>query len=289
MRDPRLWLNDYGSRLRDQAMALALAIEEKLAPEPVLFARALDLSRATAGKTYMSTQEQAWLLRVAFDLAGAAPLDATLDGRANAPGASSLHGALPLGRGGKSVLANRGREPVYVALATTGVPAGAQPPEANGFTIARDVFRLDGSRADLADLHQNDELVVVLSGAMTEPIQRKVLAVDLLPAGLEPETVGLATSREDGQFAWLKDLTEPTFFALRDDRYLAGIDLGQEGGQGDSRFKFAYVVRAVSPGTFANPGPQVEDMYAPAFHARGPAGTLTVLPARGEAAAPTKP
>ncbi len=272
VRNPVFWLNDYGSRLRDEAMSLALLAEEKLVSRKALFDRALDLSRATGGKQYLSTQEQAWLLRVAFDLHGTTPLKVALDGKGNAPGDDSLRASLPLASGHASTLRNEGREPVYVALAATGVPAGIQPAEARGFSIERAYFHLDGAAADLTDLHQNDELVVVVSGAMSEKIRRKVLAVDMLPAGLEPETVGLATSRDDGQFAWLKDLTEPTFTALRDDRYLAGIDL--EGGA--PAFKFAYVVRAVSPGTFTNPGPQVEDMYAPAYHARGAAGTLEV-------------
>ena len=128
-------------------------------------------------------------------------------------------------------------------------------------------------------------MLIIVSGAMTEPMQRKVLAVDMLPAGLEPETVGLSGDHSEGQFAWLKDLTEPTFFALRDDRYMAAIDLAD----GAPKFKFAYVVRAVSPGTFANPGPQVEDMYAPIYHARGNAGTLEVKAARKPAATVTIP
>jgi hypothetical protein len=36
----------------------------------------------------------------------------------------------------------------------------------------------------------------------------------------------------------------------------------------------------VTPGSFVRPGPQIEDMYAPAYHARGEAGTLEVKPAR---------
>ena len=281
-RDPAVYLNDYGSRLRDEAMTLSLMAEEKLLPRKALIQRALDLSRATGGRAYLSTQEEAWLLRVAFDLTATSPLAVTLDGKPNAPGAKTLQATLPLARGRTASLVNDGREPAYVALATTGIPAGSQPAETNGFSVAREYFKLDGSPANLADLHQNDELVVVVSGAMTDPFQRKVLAVDMLPAGLEPETVGLATSRDDGQFKWLKDLTEPTFFALRDDRYMAGMDL--EGAA--AKFKFAYVVRAVSPGTFADPGPQIEDMYAPAYHARGGAGTLEVKPARQPTARP---
>ena len=283
VRDPHIWLNDYGSPLRDQAMALSLMAEEKLVPRKVLFERALDLARATGGKQDLSTQEEAWLLRAAFDLHATTPLAVEIDGKPNASGSESLHAAFPAST--THTLVNQGREPVYAAVATTGIPVGAQPAESNGFSIARSYFHLNGDAVDLTDVHQNDELVVVLDGKMAQPIQRKVLAVDLLPAGLEPETIGLATDREDGQFKWLKGLTEPAFFALRDDRYMAGVDLTE----GAPTFKFAYVVRAVSPGRFANPGAQVEDMYAPAYHARGGAGVIEIKPARPPAANPVKP
>ena len=88
--------------------------------------------------------------------------------------------------------------------------------------------------------------------------------------------MGLSGSDDSSSFAWLKDLSEPTFKAVRDDRYLAGFDLNGN----DRAFKLAYVVRAVTPGTYARPGVQVEDMYAPSYHARGDAGTLEVKPAR---------
>ena len=275
-RDPAIYLDDYGSHLRDQAMALSLAAEEKLIPREKLLAWATDLARDTGGTAWLSTQEEAWLLRAAFDLHATTPLQVVLDGRRNAPGDQSLHASMPLDRGRASSLTNEGKSPIYAALAATGIPSGVQPPDANGFSVARSYFHLDGTPADLADVHQNDELVIVVDGAMDQKFQRKILAVDMLPAGLEPETVGLASDRDDGQFKWLKGLTEPTFFALRDDRYMAGMDLTE----GAPKFKFAYVVRAVSPGTFANPGPQVEDMYAPAYHARGAAATLEVKPAR---------
>ena len=275
-RDQKTYLNDYGSETRDRAMILSLAAEEKLVPEKALFERASGLARSTSGKGWLSTQEEAWLLRSAFDLHTGAPLQVELDGKATSSAQSSITNTIALGKGQKSDLVNKGTTSVYVALAATGIPAGVQPPEANGFTVARSYHHLDGTPADLADVHQNDELVVVVEGTMAGPTERKVLAVDMLPAGLEPETVGLSGDRDTGQFAWLKGLTEPTFTALRDDRYLAGLDLSGD----KALFKFAYVVRAVTPGTYARPGPQVEDMYAPTYHARGDAGTLEVKPAR---------
>ena len=274
-RDPKVWLNDYGSPLRDRAMALALAAEEKLLPEPALIQGAADLSHAAAGARYLSTQEEVWVLRAALALGGKAPLDVAVDGKPSA-GKPRVDAAVKLGQGRAVVVENRGTAPVFVALATTGVPSGLQPAEANGFTVSRSFHRFDGSLVDLGDVHQNDEFLVVVEGTADAALQRKALLVDMLPAGLEPGTVGLSGSEDTSSFGWLKDVTEPTFKAVRDDRYVAGFDLG-----GDQKaFKLAYAVRAVTPGSYALPGPQVEDMYAPAYHARGGAGTLEVKPAR---------
>lgn len=274
-RDPHVYLDDYGSPLRDRAMALTLAAEEKLLPRDELARRAADLSHAAAGAEYLSTQEQVWVLRGALALGGGGPLDVAIDGRPVAKTARADR-SMTLGQGRAVTVENRGTRPVFVSVATTGVPAGPQPAEAKGLSVSRKLFHLDGTPADGADIHQNDEFIVVAEGAMDDGDKRKLLLVDMLPAGFEPDTIGLKGDADTSSLSWLKDLTEPTFTASRDDRYLAGFDL-----DGDGRtFKLAYAVRAVTPGTYAAPGVQVEDMYSPAYHARAAAGTLEVKPAR---------
>ncbi len=274
-RDAKVYLNDYGSALRDQAMALSLAAETKLLPPKVLLDRADALAQQAGSTPYLSTQEQVWLLRTAADLKTAGSLDLELDGKP-VTDRPSITASVPLGQGRSVDIANKGSALAYLSLATTGVPTGPQPPESNGLSVARSYFHVDGKPADLADVHQTDELVVVVDGSAGTDVQRKLLLVDMLPAGLEPETIGLSGDRDSTSFAWLKDLTEPTFTALRDDRYIAGFDVNE----GSKAFKLAYVVRAVTPGTYTRPGTQVEDMYAPAVHARSEAGTLEVKAAR---------
>ncbi len=280
------YLNDYGSTLRDSALGLAVSVEEKLQPEKAVLDKAADLARATGGKGWLSTQEQASLLRVAFALHTKAPLQVELNGKRNTDPVR-MTASMPLGSSRQSEVHNSGPEPIYVSLATTGIPSAPEPAEANGFTISRNYYKLDGTQVDFADLHQTDEIVTVLEGTMATPVERKALVVDLLPAGFEPDTIAISGEQsDDSKFAWLKDLTEATFTATRDDRYVAGLTLAGE----NAKFKLAYVVRAVTPGTYALPGAQVEDMYAPAFHARGPASTLEVKPARtpGDAKPVTK-
>ena len=119
-----------------------------------------------------------------------------------------------------------------------------EPAEAKGFTIARSYFAMDGTPIDLGTVRQTDEIVTVLEGTMADPLERKVLVVDLLPAGFEPDTAVIdANQGDDGKFAWLKDLTDPTFRATRDDRFVAGLTLSGD----NAKFKLAYVVRAVTP------------------------------------------
>jgi uncharacterized protein YfaS (alpha-2-macroglobulin family) len=60
-----------------------------------------------------------------------------------------------------------------------------------------------------------------------------------------------------------------------DDRFVAALDLG-----GDERgFRLAYLARAVNPGSYRLPPPEVEDMYKPRYRGRGKAGWLQVAPA----------
>ena len=79
----------------------------------------------------------------------------------------------------------------------------------------------------------------------------------------------------------------------RDDRLVVALDLGSdayyyrdwvtdEDKEGDSeakegRFTVAYVVRAVTPGTFTLPEAVVEDMYRPGVMARTAAGQARVV------------
>ncbi|MNP69902.1 hypothetical protein D3C76_1660630 [compost metagenome] len=43
-------------------------------------------------------------------------------------------------------------------------------------------------------------------------------------------------------------------------------------------FRLAYIVRAVTPGSFRHPSASVEDMYRPDFRAWSDGGTVTVAP-----------
>jgi len=102
-----------------------------------------------------------------------------------------------------------------------------------------------------------------------------LIVADLLPAGFEIETLlrpadGDVEDGDDGAFAWIGQIDRPQSAEARDDRYVAAIDVRED------PVTLAYLVRAVTPGTFAYPGVVAEDMYRPDVTARSAAGTVQI-------------
>jgi hypothetical protein len=158
------------------------------------------------------------------------------------------------------------------------VPREDLPPADEGFTISRTVYTPDGTEADLANVKQNDLLVVVLTGQATSGLDHQALITDLLPAGFEAEIASLASARQTGDYGWLPELTTPLYAEYRDDRFVAAFDVYDENS--DSRnFTFAYLVRAVTPGDYKVPAPSIEDMYKPNYRGRGAAGKTHIAAA----------
>jgi uncharacterized protein YfaS (alpha-2-macroglobulin family) len=187
------------------------------------------------------------------------------------------------------VVRNNGTQPVYAAVSTRGVPTTPLPAEAKGIEITRSFHKPDGSDANLGQVRQNDRLIVLLSGKAQDQNDysyRELAILDLLPAGFEIE----APLEAENVYRWLPKLDETTIVQARDDRYFATVHLGEpydpfgrwgrvrRDGSYPNGFKLAYVVRAVTPGSYVVPAFQVEDMYRPAFLARTAPGRTTVLP-----------
>jgi uncharacterized protein YfaS (alpha-2-macroglobulin family) len=68
-------------------------------------------------------------------------------------------------------------------------------------------------------------------------------------------------------------LTETLHAEFRDDRFVAALDIDQDGKR---KFTLAYLVRAVTPGVYRQPAVYVEDMYKPWQLGRGAMGTVKV-------------
>ena len=260
----------YGSRLRDAAALVAVAAAIKPA---TLEAAATHLRRVAAEDSRTSTQEQAWMVLAAWELTrAAATTRLTVDGVAAVTGQGGFHHAVASHalEGNGVTIGNPGDRPVKLLVSVGGQPVAEEPTYANGTSITRTIRTPAGAPADLANVAQGDELIVVLEGRLAEGrFQRRLLVADLLPAGLEIQ----AAIVEDGEHGVVEGADRPDALRLRDDRYVAA--LSRNGGES---FRLAYLVRAVTPGTFRVPAPYVEDMYDPAIQARGAMGRLTVHP-----------
>ncbi|MDR3526965.1 MAG: hypothetical protein P4L57_06760, partial [Rhizomicrobium sp.] len=134
-----------------------------------------------------------------------------------------------------------------------------------------------------ANIHQNDRLVIELTGRLPNNYARQVGLIDLLPAGFEIEQV--LKGDEGKPYNLNGTLTELSLADKRDDRFVAAFTLGSRYSYGDKKglevqpsFRAAYVVRAVGIGSFVAPAAIAEDMYAPGVMARTAMATVTIKP-----------
>jgi hypothetical protein len=227
------------------------------------------------------------MLRAAWELTRERTrLDIVVNGKPAAPRAGAVRlspsaGALDAGL----VIQNRGDAPVWRDVSVQGTPSLPPPAEASGLTLKKTVWTLSGQPADLAQLKQNDRVMVVLEGQMADGMARQMAALDLLPAGLEIE---MPLAGDDGKpYSWLGSLDGVTVEEARDDRFVAAFNIGSEELPDPKKppppppsFRLAYIARAVTTGTFAMPAGVVEDMYAPAIHARTDTGSVTISAGR---------
>jgi uncharacterized protein YfaS (alpha-2-macroglobulin family) len=264
---------DYGSLLRDGAATLALAAETrplpKLVPDLVR-----TVSQARSAKRYTSTQEQAWLLLAARALIdGGEPLALEVNGQAVTGRFARVFDRNALESEAVTVT-NRSDSDVEMVISMTGVPLETPIAEEEGFAIDREVYGLDGNPRDLGVVAQNERFVVVLKVTENNPWPSRVLINDLLPAGFEIDNPRLVGSAELKAFDWLPETVSAAHVEFRSDRFIAAFD---RTGEEDRSFVLAYVVRAVTPGRYAHPAAQVEDMYRPHLFGRTPEGTSEVV------------
>jgi hypothetical protein len=286
--DPGETRRDYGSGIRDAAALITLAAESSLARAEI--PRLVEVvARAYGAGQYTSTQEQAWMLLAAHALAREAKgMTLSLNGQ---PHQGELVRAItPQELQAGLTIGNTGDAPTGAVVSVIGAALTPEPAVSKGFTVERSFYTLDGKKLGSAEgglgrLNQNDRLVVVLKVEATDTGGR-ILLVDRLPAGLEIENPRLVDSGDIKSLSWLKAAVAPQHTEFRDDRFVAAFDFfgetrrrGRDEGGGDpaSGATVAYVVRAVTPGSFVHPAATVEDMYRPARFARTSAGRLEIV------------
>ncbi|MFD1702769.1 alpha-2-macroglobulin [Methylopila henanensis] len=263
---------DFGSGLRDQAGVVALASEARAGAEvtPLALRR---IGEARAQRSYLSTQENAWLLLAARGLrAQSADLSLTVDGAARTGALTETYPPERLAAG-PSRIVNAGQTPLEAVVTVRGAPASPEPPAERDFHLERRYYTTAGVEVDPSKVAQNTRLVVVLQVTEPEPRPGRVLVVDRLPAGFEIDNPELVSSTKLPALGFLGEEPSAAHSEFRDDRFVAAFE--REAG-GDAIYSAAYVVRAVTPGQFAQPAAVVEDMYRPERFARTGAGRIEV-------------
>ncbi len=268
---------DFGSTLRDAAAVLTLASETRsVASRTAVLTK--NLAAAYGARLHTSTQEQAWLLLAARGLdEQVKDLRLTINGEVYDGGPRAMLPTTTLAADGLRI-GNAGTSATEAVVTVIGSSMRAEPAVANGLTVARKYFTLDGREVDLsspeASLGQTERLAVVLTVSAKDAGGR-LLLVDRLPAGLEIENPRLIESGDVKALSWLKTTWSPDHTEFRDDRFVAAFDFFRAGGKVRTA-TVAYIVRAVTPGSFVRPAATVEDMYRPQRHARTAGGRLTI-------------
>ncbi|HEY0862182.1 MAG TPA: alpha-2-macroglobulin [Pseudoxanthomonas sp.] len=281
------YLGDYGTRLRDDALMIALVHERKLArPEydrrAISLGRELD-ARRNSGWLWLSTQEQVALARLGKAL--------MVDQKKLVSGQWSIGGesqaVAPVRLFGRSVdhaalarglrFTPEGSPPLYASLDVAGIPRSAPAPDNRQVGIERRYYTTDGNEWKGGTLKEGEALIVRV-GITPHVAMPDALFTDLLPAGLEIENFNLGDARQ-----WAEVVVDGIAISdrgsaadvkheeFRDDRYVAALKLER-----GSTAKVFYLVRAVTPGTYTVPPSLVEDMYRPDIRGVGKASPATI-------------
>ena len=263
--DRTAWRDDFGSTLRDRAAVLTLATE---AGSTALELGPLAQSLQADGRS-LSTQEAAQVVLAAHAL-----------GASETTGGIEVDGTVVSGpivrrfsdRDPKSaVIHNTGTAPTDLTLTAYGVPEVAPPAGGYGYALSRRYFTIEGEEVT-GPVAAGTRLVAVLGVQPFEEIGARLMIDDPLPGGFEIDNPNLLASGAVSGLDWLQTVT-PENVEFRSDRFLAAVNY-----TGAEPFQLAYIVRAVSPGTYHHPAALVTDMYRPEYRAITATTRLTVTP-----------
>ncbi|MEM7424360.1 MAG: alpha-2-macroglobulin family protein, partial [Pseudomonadota bacterium] len=262
------WRYDYGSHLRDAAAVLALANE---AGSDV--GKDRSLIRAVADRagreTWTSTQEKVWMLMATATSLSATSTGITVNGAPATSPVINLTDAQAMA--GQSLVIANGDAPIDAVLTTFGVPTEPAAAGGAGYGIERTYYTMDGEAVSPDTVAQNSRLAVVLTISVDRDENGRLMVNDPLPAGFEIDNPNLLRSGSVKALDWI-DAVDVMNAEFRTDRFMAAVDWGKRG-----MFRLAYIVRAVSPGTFHHPAATVEDMYRPYHRAWTDTGRITVV------------
>ena len=259
------WRSDFGTKLRDTAGVLKLTAESG--------STAIDAATLVSwvgnGNKNLSTQEATQVVLAAHALASPDAVPGLrVDGQpVNGPVVKRLEDANPA----PSVIENVSDIAMDVTMTAYGVPEVAPAAGGYGYAINRTLYTMDGVPAQ-APFKSGDRMVVVIEVQPFENVGARLIIDDPLPAGFEIDNPNLLRSGEVGALDWLKT-KEAENAEFLSDRFIAAVN-----HRDANPFRLAYIVRAVTPGSYHHPAATVTDMYRAEFRANTDIGTVTVTP-----------
>ena len=227
------------------------------------------LAQALSHDRYLSTQELAWLVRlatVAPKLAADTAIE--IDGKA-----ATLADLEKAPRNGKVRITNPGKTPLWLEARDLHAPA-ANEASNEGWEIALRYESADGTVLDPAKLPNNTDLRI--TATFTPKLEREAAQSDLvytypLPAGItlnalrDNESVMEPSDDDDNRVDY-------QYRENRDDRHIAAFT--QNGAP--KAFSYTIYGRTTRAGTWHAPGASIENMYHPEEHARQAAQQIVV-------------
>lgn len=274
--------SDYSSPVRDAALGIyaTLSLSSSNAEQKEqAFIIVQELFQEAQDKRWLSTQEKAWLLRLADQLGEAEKLSEILP-------VSLDFQDMRLGdvadylvkQDSWTSFKNKSEETMYLSMTSTGFNKSLSDAAShNGTKLKTRYYDLaTGKEISLRSMKVGTEVLVRHKIEITSGTDTELSLEAAIPAGFELEVPRLSGERPE--VSELKK-TPPTFEEFRDDRYMAAWSLPRgyrSLNEGDSTI--AYVMRAVTPGEFIVPAAQVEDMYRPQYHANTAESTVLITP-----------
>ena len=162
---------------------------------------------------------------------------------------------------------NVGPNAVNARITVRGVPKTPEPAGGNGYELTRAYYDLDGKEVDPSAVKLGDRMVVVLSVTTSQSGWARLVLNDPLPAGFAIDNPSLVRAGDVAALDWLAPLDNAAHTEYQTDRFTVAFDL-----KDTTEFQFAYMARAIAPGSFNLPAATLEDMYRPERQARTDAG-----------------
>ena len=261
---------DYRTNLRDKALYSYFALQSDYVNSTIkanITKRLEELFEDAKNQRYLSTHEKSWLLRLASLSKDAKPLPTNLPISLDFKDAQLKDlSAYLKAQASWTSAKNISNEDMYIKVSSSGVNKGLTEEFSNKMAITTRYKNLaTGEDMSLTQVSQGVDVMVTHTIEIDKDLKYDMeLSIEApVPAGFELENPRLSSGRA---LVTKVSRLKANFEEYRDDRYVGAWSLSkgyQSRGMKDQVLHVAYVMRAVTPGSYLVPAIAIEDMYQP--------------------------